>query len=135
MKVQHLNVAHLHLHWDVVGKFIQEALEQSGVEEYTVEQVKVYLVNKQWHLFIVEENKKICGAVVVSFANYPNGLIAFVTAIGGKFISNKQISDEFKMLLKSMGATKIQGYARESVARLWKRIGFENKQILVEYKL
>jgi hypothetical protein len=34
-----------------------------------------------------------------------------------------------------MGATKIQGYANESVARLWKRIGFVNKQILVEHKL
>jgi hypothetical protein len=34
-----------------------------------------------------------------------------------------------------MGVTKIQGAARESVARLWKRIGFTNKQILVEQKI
>lgn len=135
MKVQHLNVAHLHLHWDVVGKFIQEALEQSGVEEYTVEQAKVYLVTKQWVLIVALEGNKIEGCAVVSFANYPNGLIAFVCAIGGKFIGNKDTLGHFKTLLKSMGATKIQGYARESVARLWKRIGFENKQILVEYKL
>lgn len=135
MQVQYLNVAHLHLHWDVVGRFIQEALEQSGVEEYTTEQVKVYLVNKQWSLFIAVEENAIKGCAVVSFANYPNGMIAFVCAIGGKFIGNKDTLDSFKSLLKSMGATKIQGYARESVARLWKRIGFENKQILVEYKL
>lgn len=135
MVVQHLNAAYLHQHWDVVGKFIQEALEQGGVEEYTTEQVKVYLINKQWSLFVAVEENAIKGCAVVSFANYPNGMIAFVCAIGGKFIGNKDTLYSFKSLLKSMGATKIQGYARESVARLWKRIGFENKQTLVEYKL
>jgi hypothetical protein len=135
MQVQYLNVANLHLHWDVVGKFIDEALKQGNTEEYTADQVKVYLINKQWHLFVAVEEDLIKGCAVVSFVNYPNCLTAFVCAIGGKFIGNKDTLDNFKSLLKGMGATKIQGYARESVARLWKRIGFENKQILVEYKL
>jgi hypothetical protein len=135
MTVFQLNSDYLHLHWEEIAKYLQPALDLGGVEEFNLDQMKVFIVNKQWTLFVVEDQGKICGAVVVCFANYPNDLIAFVTAIGGKFISDKAISNEFKQLMKSMGATKIQGYARESVARLWKRIGFSNKQTLVEFKL
>jgi hypothetical protein len=135
MNVFPLNVVYLHQHWEEIKKYLQPALDLSGVEEFTLDQMKVYITNGNWTLFVVEEKGKICGAVVVAFANYPNDRIAYVTAIGGKFISSKETFDKFKALLKSMGATKIQGAARESVARLWKRIGFANKQILVEYKL
>jgi len=38
-------------------------------------------------------------------------------------------------IFKANGATKIQGVAKEAIARLWKRFGFEEKAILVEYKL
>jgi hypothetical protein len=135
MQVIHLNAAYIHQHWGAIAEYLQPALDLSGVEEFNLDQLKVFIANGTWTLFVVIEENKLCGAVVVSFANYPNDRIAFVTAIGGKFISSKETSDKFKELLKTMGATKIQGYARESVARLWKRIGFENKQILVEYRL
>lgn len=135
MNVFPLNVAYLHLHWEEIKKYLQPALELSGVEEFNLDQLKVFIASNQWLLFVAEEDKKIQGAAVVAITNYPNDRIAFVTAIGGKFISSRETSDKFKASLKSMGATKIQGYARESVARLWKRIGFTNKQILVEYRL
>jgi hypothetical protein len=135
MKVQHLDAAYLHLHWDVIEKHLQPAIKMADVEDYTLDQLKVFLINKQWQIFVAVENNQIEGCAVVSFSNMPNTRIAFVTLIGGKFIGNKDTLNHFNALLKSMGATKIQGYARESVARLWKRIGFENKQILVEYRL
>jgi hypothetical protein len=135
MNVFPLNVAYLHQHWEEVAKYLNPALELSGVEEFTLEQMKVYILNGNWTLFVVVEESKLCGAVVVAFSNYPNHRVAFVTAIGGKFISSKETFEKFKVALKNMGATKIQGGARESVARLWNRLGFKNKQILVEYKL
>jgi translation initiation factor 1 (eIF-1/SUI1) len=135
MTVFPLNVAYLHQHWEEVAKYLNPALELSGVEEFTLEQMKVYILNGSWTLFVVVEEEKLCGAVVVAFSNYPNDRVAFVTAIGGKFISSKETFEKFKVALKNMGATKIQGGARESVARLWNRLGFKNKQILVEYKL
>lgn len=135
MNVIHLNAAYIHQHWGVIAEYLQPALDLSGVEEFNLDQLKVFITNKQWILFVAENDGKIFGAAVVSLSPYPNDLIAFVTAIGGKFVSDRAVSDQFKNLLKGMGATKIQGYARESVARLWKRIGFENKQILVEYRL
>jgi hypothetical protein len=135
MNVFPLNVAYLHQHWEEVAKYLNPALELSGVEEFTLDQMKVYILNGNWTLFVVVEEGKLCGAVVVAFSNYPNHRVAFVTAIGGKFISSKETFEKFKVALKNMGATKIQGGARESVARLWNRLGFKNKQILVEYKL
>jgi hypothetical protein len=135
MKVIHLNAELIHQHWGVIEKHLQPAIEMAGVEDYTLDQLKVFLINKQWQIFVAVENSQIEGCAVVSFSNMPNTRIAFVTLIGGKFIGNKDTLNYFNALLKSMGATKIQGYARESVARLWKRIGFTNKQILVEYKL
>lgn len=135
MNVFVLDPAFIHPNWDEISAYLKPALELSGVDSFNIDQLKVYIVNGNWTLFVVVEGEKLCGAVVVAFSNYPNDRIAFVTAIGGKFISSIETSDKFKALLKAMGATKIQGGARESVARLWKRIGFENKQILVEYKL
>ena len=35
-------------------------------------------------------------------------------------------------LMKAHGATKIQGYGRESIVRLWKRFNFEPRNTLVE---
>lgn len=135
MNVFPLNVAYLHQHWEEIAKYLNPALELSGVEEFTLDQLKVYILNGNWTLFVVVEDGKLCGAVVVAFSNYPNHRVAFVVAIGGKFISSRETFEKFKVTLKNMGATKIQGGARESVARLWNRLGFKHKQILVEYKL
>jgi hypothetical protein len=135
MNVFPLNVAYLHQHWEEIAKYLNPALELSGVDEFTLDQMKVYIVNGNWTLFAAIEENKLCGAAVVTFSNYPNNRIAFVVAIGGKFVSSKETFSNFKVALKKFGATKIQGNARESVARLWNRIGFTNKQILVEYKL
>jgi hypothetical protein len=38
-------------------------------------------------------------------------------------------------VLKGFGATKIQGAARESIARLWSRYGFKERYIIVEAKI
>ena len=47
----------------------------------------------------------------------------------------KKTFKQLKEICKGNGATRIQGIAKEAVARLWKRFGFENKAILVEVKL
>jgi hypothetical protein len=58
--------------------------------------------------------------------------VAFVTAIGGKLISSQETFDQLKTLLKLRGATKIQGYGRDAIVRLWKRYDFEPRNTLVE---
>ena len=49
-----------------------------------------------------------------------------------KPIRNQETFEQLKTLLKLRGATKIQGYGRESIVRLWKRYNFEARNTLVE---
>jgi hypothetical protein len=100
---------------------------------YNVDHIRLYVTTGAWLLVVaVDETNKVCGACTVSFINYPLHRVAFVTAIGGRLISSKDTFEQLKRILKSYGATKIQGYGRESIVRLWKRYDFEPRNTLVE---
>lgn len=117
--------------WPDVEGFIADALKHSG-GEYTAEQLKVLVVRKEQSL-LIGVNDGIKGAATVQFIDYPNHRVAFVTAIGGKLISNAENFQQLINFCKANGATKIQGAARESVERLWKRLfKFERRYAIVE---
>jgi hypothetical protein len=121
--------------WPLVEGFLAEALKW-GEDDYTADQAKVYLAKGDWLLVVaVDEENTIHGAAAISFNNMPNDRIAFVIAIGGKLISNQDTYMQFTALLKAHGATKIQGAARESIARLWTRYGFKERYRIVEAKI
>jgi hypothetical protein len=121
--------------WPLVEKYITEAQKYSG-NDYTLDQIKVYVNTGIWMLVVaVDEVNTIHGAATVNFINYPNDRVAFVTYIGGKLISSQDTFAQFKNVLKASGATKIQGAAREAIARLWHRYGFEERYIIVETKI
>ena len=134
MQVTHIPSHFVAQTWDKVSLFISNALKYAE-DDYTLDQVKVYLSTGQWALIVAINEKEIVGCSTVCFYNYPNDRVAFVTTIGGKFISDSEIFNQFKIVLKSFGATKIQGAARESIARLWRRIGFKERHIIVEAKI
>lgn len=124
--------------WPQVEGFIREAFEL-GMEappetwSYSVEHVQAFLASNQWLLLVaIDEQGVIHGAATVSFINFPRHRIAFITAIGGKLIANRDTFAQLKAVLKRYGATKIQGYGRESIVRLWKRFGFEPRTTLME---
>jgi hypothetical protein len=66
---------------------------------------------------------------------YPHDTVAYVCAIGGRMLANEETSKQFFDLLKQHGAHRIQGAARPSIVRLWRRIGLEEKYSIVEAKL
>jgi hypothetical protein len=135
LSIRHVPVQYVNQAWPLVEKFISEAQQYCG-DDYTLEQVKVYVSSGQWLLVVATDSEgAIHGAATVSFSNYPNDRVAFVTFIGGKLISNKDTFGQFKNLLKANGATKIQGAAREAIARLWSRYGFEERYRIVETKI
>jgi hypothetical protein len=118
--------------WSQASGYINNALEFAD-EDYSLDDVKNYLISGQWSLLIViDSDSKLRGAITVVYAKYPNNKVAYITAIGGKWISDKESYQNFVNVLKDNGATKIQGAARESVARLWRRLGFREKHIIVE---
>ena len=135
LSVQLVPLSLIHTTWPLVEKFIEDAL-QWGEDDYTIEQAKVYITKGDWMLLVaVDEEGLIHGAAAVNIYNMPNARIAFVVAIGGRLISSDETYAQLCSLVKSFGATKIRGVARESIAKLWKRYGFEERYILVEAKL
>jgi hypothetical protein len=125
---------HIQQTWSEVENMLASAIVHSA-GEYNLDQLKVMLVDgRQVLLVLIDEESKIQTAFTVEWINYPNDRVAFLTAIGGK--TDLNAFDQFKDWVKASGGTKIQGAAFESVARLWKRkLGFENRYIIVEYAL
>ena len=131
MKIQYVPVEYIHQTWPLVEGYVSSALEYSH-GEYTPDQAKVYLSNGQWALYVaVDDAGALHGAGAVQFNNMPNDRVAFVMAIGGKLFTSRDTWQQFVDLLKARGATRVEGAARESIARLWKRYGFEEKYRIV----
>lgn len=135
MLVRRYSPKQIQSEWSVIEGYIADALTKSECDEYDVEDVKSSLINEHLHLFVGVEQDKIQGVIVISFVQYPKQKVAFICAYGGKFVTNKEAYKQLCLLFKAFGATKVQGYVRNSVARLTKRLGFVEKQILVEHKL
>jgi hypothetical protein len=135
LTVKSVSITFFHQTWPLVEHFLADALKW-GEDDYTVEQAKSYLARGDWLLLVaVDEENNIHGAAAVNFNNMPNDRVAFITAIGGKLISSKDTYEQLVALLKGYGATKIQGAARESIARLWTRYGFKERYRIVEAKI
>ena len=141
LTVQFVDINYISQIWPIVGPFLQEGLEKEDDSPewstcYNIHHVQGFITSGVWALIVaVDEENKIHGAATVSFANYPMNRVAFITLIGGKLIANRDTFEQFKLLLKQRGATKVQGYGRESIVRLWKRYGFEPRTTLVEVQL
>tara|TARA_R100001369_G_scaffold73040_1_gene101482 strand:- start:70 stop:501 length:432 start_codon:yes stop_codon:yes gene_type:complete len=137
LRISHVEPNYIQQVWPDVKEYIDIALKRGKSAnispDYNLDHVQSYLTKGEWLLVVAaDENKNIRGCATVSFSNYPMSRIAFVTAIGGRWISKKQEFEKFKKLLQAHGATKIQGLGRDSIVRLWKRHNFESVNTLVE---
>ena len=134
MNVQYVPNEWVNQTWPHVAPFVESALSYSK-GEYTAEQAKVMVTTGQWNLLVATDDDGIQGMAIVQFFNRPNDRVCFILAIGGKLISSDDMFKQLKSYAASMGATCIEGAARDSVARLWTRYGFEEKYRIVGVKL
>jgi hypothetical protein len=124
--------------WPLVEHHIAAALEEGDLGEpmYNLNHIRGYVTSGAWLLLVaVDENNNIHGAGIISFSNHPLHRVAFVTAIGGKLISNRDTVEQLKVILKQNGATILQAFGRPSIVRLWRRYNFESRNTLVEVLL
>lgn len=121
--------------WDNVEPFLSNGLLGSDAE-YDINDVKVFLKDRGWRLFAaIDDSGFVHGAAAVSFINFPSACVAHIGTIGGKMIINKNLINQFKDLLKSYGADRIQGQVNDAIERLYKRFGFQHKSVVVEMKI
>lgn len=134
MHIQRVDISHVNQVWPLVEEFIASALEHSK-NDYTLEQAKTLVAMGNWTLLVAVDDDGVHGAATVSFSNRPDDRVAFITTIGGKLISSPETFEQLKAVLGSVGATCIEGAARESIARLWSRYGFEEKYRIVGVRI
>ena len=122
--------------WPQLSPFIEIAFQEAGVTEYGLAEAEQYLLAGHWlAVGFFDADNHMHGATTLCVLSYPHEKMAFVTAIGGRNLTNSDNWQQLKAICRNLGCNKLQAYSRDSVARLWKRIGFKHRAILVEADL
>ena len=133
LTIRHVKQDYVAQTWPLVEGFIASAVEKGGGRDYNADQIKTYLSVGQWILLVAtDDSGTIHGAATMSFINYPNARVGFVTSTGGKLICNEDTLDQLKRVAYHFGATKIQAAGRDSVVRLLQGLGFDKRYTVVE---
>lgn len=126
---------YLHRVWPEIEHYIQNSVEHSD-GDVSLDETKIYVMQGTWVLIVaVDESNKIYGAATVTFYNRTNHRVAFVTNIGGKMLANLDTFSQFCDILRSHGATCIEGSVRDSLMRLWARLGARKKANSIQIPL
>jgi O-methyltransferase involved in polyketide biosynthesis len=134
LTVKHVHVSQIHPTWLLVEDLFIKAAKQSS--DYTLEQIKSLLVNGSWVLLVAtDEENVIHGAAAINFYNMPNYRVGFIVSMAGKAVVNKDVYEQICSFIKANGASRVQCTARESAARLYKKVGMEERHVIMETKL
>ena len=134
LKIQTVDIKYLPQVWPMVQAYIEAATKHT--DDYSADQIKVFLSTGAWILIVaVDELQQVHGAATISIENGPNHRTAMITTIGGKGIVRKDTFEQLHFMLKSFGVTRLQGFARDSLVRLYSQHGLVKKSNLVEIKI
>jgi len=126
----------VHKEWTLVAPFLNAALtnpEASG--DITLDQMRADLGQNRSALYMFVGDLGVVGAASVVFQNQRNARVAIVTAIGGKGLADPGVAAQFFDLLRRNGATRVAGAGRDSIVRLWSRLGLKKKYTVFEGEL
>jgi hypothetical protein len=132
MIIQHVHPNQVPQLLPVVRSHIERGLEFT--DSCNVDHACAYLVTGAWTLLVAVDDG-VQGAYVLSFSNTPTDRTALIVSAAGAGLASQDAFDQVKEIAKQMGATQIQVLARESAARLYKRVGLAEKATLMEIKL
>lgn len=127
--------------WPKVEAYLEAALTKGDDAPewsacYNIHHVQSFVTSGQWVLLVaIDAEGEIHGAATISLTTYPLHRVAFITLIGGRMIATAENFTQLKALLKNYGATKINGFGRPSIVRLWKRYGFEPRITLMDVQI
>lgn len=121
--------------WPKVENFIATA-QPWGLGDHSMADIKTCVDNGRWALLIATDTEdQVVGAATVTFIPYPGDRVGFITYIAGHLVSSTDANAQFRALLKQLGANRVQGYVRKSMARYAERFGWQERGIVVETTL
>ena len=112
--------------WPVAAPLLQKAIDIDP-NEVTLEQVEYAVRTGKTFLLIWEEpGEGITGAVTVDFIDYPRRRVAHVNLMGGKGIVRDHVFEEAKQWMRSFGATTAQCWCKETLMRMYEKMGMQS---------
>ena len=138
MRVAPVELPYVNQVWSQIEVYINDALMlgDAGEPLYNLHHIQSYVTSGEWLLLVaIDDQNNIHGAMTISFQNFPLHRVAFITAVGGKFILTDEMYEQLQAVLKFKGATMIQAYGRPSMVRLLKRHNLKARNTLVEATL
>lgn len=112
--------------WPVAAPLLQKAIDIDP-NEVTIEQVEYAVRTGKTFLLIWEEpGEGITGAVTVDFIDYPRRRVAHVNLMGGKGIVRDHVFEEAKQWMRSFGATTAQCWCKETLMRMYEKMGMQS---------
>lgn len=135
VRVETVPLEFVNLVWPKVDHYIANAVAYAN-NMLTLEEAKLRVVDGTWVLIVaLTSDDMVQGAAIVSFFNRADNRVAYVTAIGGRLIASKDIFSQFCDILRQNGATCIEGTVRDSLMRLWERIGARKQSNYIQITL
>lgn len=133
--VQEVPLEYVNKIWPEVEPLLTKSVKHSH-GEFTIEEVKVNVVRGFDTLVVaIDEANIIHGVATVNFYNRTDNRVAFVTNIAGRLLADQETFAQFCALLQSKGATCIEGAVRDSLMRLWARLGAHKKTTIIQIPL
>ena len=117
--------------WPSVEQYLKNALDFAA-GDYTVDDARVYVTSGMWSLIVaIDENSDVHGAAVVTYYNRPRTRVAYIMALGGRLVTNKNTCTQLYDIFKRNGADSIEAAARDEVLPLWKKYGLTKKYTII----
>jgi len=121
--------------WPIAAPMLQKAIDLDP-DEITIEQVEYNVRTGKTCLIVWEEpNEGITGAATIDIIDYPRQRVAHVNLMGGKGIVRDYVFEEAKEIMRKMGATTAQCWAKGSLVDMYKKMGMENTHQVMRIKL
>jgi hypothetical protein len=133
--VQEVHFNFVNRTWPLVEPFLLKSVRHSH-GELSIQEVQINVLRGIDSLYIaLDEDNQIQGAATVNFFNRTDNRVAFVTNIAGKLLADQDTFSQFCTLLRAKGATCIEGAVRDSLLRLWARLGAHKKTTMIQIPL
>lgn len=133
MQVSIVPVEYLPTVWPQVEGYLKGAADYT-YGRYTVEDIKQGLLTKPQQLWIAFDDRKIYGAVVTSFTQYPS-MVALDMVFTGGIDLPKWKAPMLEMLqrfAKDNGCSIIESYGRPGWEKVFKDDGFKTRFVFYE---
>lgn len=130
--ISYIDPRYLDAVWPKVEGLLSDAIKKAN-GEVTIEQLRLLVLRGDSHLVVWHENDEVVSAGTVEFINYPNYRVAYCSFLSGKY--TEESFEALKAWCRDLGATKIQCWGDDAVARLYARYGMEKKYNLLRLDL